>query len=159
MSNLFELNDTYRQLVDSDLEGQALIDTLEAIQDEREVKLDYIATMIDELKSDVEWAKERRVELLDKQRATERKVKSLMDYLTEALDDAGIKKVQTKNHILKPRNYRASVVVKSLDDLPAEYIREKNTVSADKTALYKALKAGVEVSGAELKPNRGTQIM
>lgn len=159
MSNLFELNDTYRQLVDSDLEGQALIDTLEAIQDEREVKLDYIATMIDELKSDVEWAKERRVELLDKQRATERKAKSLMDYLTEALDDAGIKKVQTKNHILKPRNYRASVVVKKIDDLPAEYIREKNTVSADKTALYKALKAGVDVPGAELKPNRGTQIM
>ena len=47
MSNLFELNNTYRQLVDSDLEGQALIDTLEAIQDEREVKFDYIATMID----------------------------------------------------------------------------------------------------------------
>ena len=99
------------------------------------------------------------MELLDKQRATERKAKSLMDYLTEALDDAGIKKVQTKNHILKPRNYWASVVVKSLDDLPTEYIREKNTVSADKTALYKALKAGVDVPGAELKTNRGTQIM
>lgn len=159
MSNLFELNDTYRQLINSDLEGQALIDTLEAIQDEREVKLDYIATMIDELKSDVEWAKERRVELLDKQRATERKAKSLMDYLTEALDDAGIKKVRTKNHMLQPRNNRASVVVKSLDDLPAEYIREKNTVSADKTALYKALKAGVEVPGATLKPSRSTRIM
>lgn len=159
MSNLFELNNTYRQLVDSDLEGQALIDTLEAIQDEREVKFDYIATMIDELKSDIEWAKERRVELLDKQRATERKAKSLMDYLTEALDDAGIKKVQTKNHMLQPRNNRASVVVKSLDDLPAEYIREKNTVSADKAALYKALKAGVEVPGATLKPSRSTRIM
>ena len=159
MSNLFELNDTYRQLVDSDLEGQALTDTLDAIQDEREVKLDYIATMIDELKSDVEWAKERRVELLDKQRATERKAKSLMDYLTAALDDAGIKKVRTKNHMLQPRNNRAGVVVKSLDDLPAEYIREKTTVSADKTALYKALKAGVEVPGATLKPSRSTRIM
>lgn len=159
MSNLFELNDTYRQLVDSDLEGQALIDTLEAIQDEREVKFDYIATMIDELKSDVEWAKERRVELLDKQRATERKAKSLMDYLTAALDDAGIKKVRTKNHMLQPRNNRASVAVKSLDDLPAEYIREKNTISADKTALYKALTAGVEVPGATLKPSRSTRIM
>lgn len=159
MSNLFELNDTYRQLIDSDLEGQALTDTLDAIQDEREIKLDYIATMIDELKSDVEWAKERRAELLDKQRATERKAKSLMDYLTAALDDAGIKKVRTKNHILQPRNNRASVVVKSLDDLPAEYIKQKNTVSADKTALYKALKAGVEVPGATLKPSRSTRIM
>lgn len=159
MSNLFELNDAYRQLVDSDLEGQALTDTLDAIQDEREVKLDYIATMIDELKSDVEWVKERRVELLDKQRATERKAKSLMDYLTAALDDAGIKKVRTKNHMLQPRNNRASVVVKSLDDLPAEYIKQKNTISADKTALYKALKAGVEVPGATLKPSRSTRIM
>lgn len=40
--------------------------------------------------------------------------------------------------------------VLNIEQLPNEYLRTKVTVDADKTAIKKAIKAGVEVPGAEL---------
>lgn len=40
--------------------------------------------------------------------------------------------------------------VLNIEQLPNEYLRTKVTVDADKTAIKKAIKAGIEVPGAEL---------
>lgn len=160
MSNLFELNETYKKLSDMvDIDEKTLQDTLSAISDERETKLDNLASWIKDLRGKSEGLAESIENFKAEKKSVDNKIKWINSYMTAVMDDAGIKKMITKRHILKPQNNRASVVVKSLDSLPSEYIKEKTTISADKTALYKALKAGVEVPGATLKPSRSTRIM
>lgn len=157
--NLFELNQAYKDLeTRDDLDIEVLADTLEAIADEREVKLDNVATWIEKNKMQIDWVTEKVKALQAKKASLTNLNKSLQGYMTQSLDDAGIKELQTENHILKPRNYKASVVVDSLDDLPEEFKQTKTEVTADKKELYKALKDNQAIPGAHLKPNRGTVI-
>lgn len=157
--NLFELNQAYKDLeTRDDLDIEVLADTLEAIADEREVKLDNVATWIEKNKMQIDWVTEKVKALQAKKASLTNLNKSLQGYMTQSLDDAGIKELQTENHILKPRNYKASVVVDSLDDLPEKFKQTKTEVTADKKELYKVLKDNQEIPGAHLKPNRGTVI-
>lgn len=157
--NLFELNQKYKELEErEDLDPAVIADTLEAIADEREVKLDNVATWIEKNKMQIDWVTEKVKALQAKKASLTNLNKSLQEYMTQSLDDAGIKELQTENHILKPRNYKASVVVDSLDDLPEEFKQTKTEVTADKKELYKVLKDNQEIPGAHLKPNRGTVI-
>lgn len=159
--NLFELNDSFRALQDrDDLDPTVLADSLDAIQDTREVKWDNIATWIDQNDSTEEWIAKRIKELQDKKKYLKNQSKNLMTYLTDSIDDAGYKEVRTANHILKPRDYQASVVIGDPDKLPLTFIHtETKTISRpDKKALYKALKAGDQVPSAKLVPNRKTVI-
>ena len=82
----------------------------------------------------------------------------MKQYLTDYLDAEGIKKIDLENHILSTRNFKASTVVDSLDDLPEEYTTTKLETVANRKAIYQALKAGETVPGAHLEPNRGTVI-
>ena len=76
----------------------------------------------------------------------------------EKLDGAGIKELVTSEHIFRPRDYKPSVVVDKLADLPKEYITYIEDVKANKKKLYEDLKADREINGAQLKANRGTTI-
>ncbi|WP_322192029.1 siphovirus Gp157 family protein [Limosilactobacillus fermentum] len=159
--NLFELNDAFSALQErDDLDPTVLADSLDAIQASREVKWDNIATWIDRNNATVDWVSKRIKELQDQKKHLENQTKSLMAYLTDSIDDAGYKEARTDNHLLKPRNYKASVVVTDDDKLPLTFVNRetKVTVRPDKKALYEALKAGETVPGAHLEPNRGTVI-
>lgn len=157
--NLFQLSDGYQDLVNrDDLDPQAMSDTLEAIQDARDVKLDNIASMIEELNTEAARLKDKAKSFSEEATYRANKAKWLKQYLTNYLDAEGIKKIDLENHILSTRNFRASTVVDSIDDLPAEYINMKMETTADKTLIYQALKAGEKVPGAHLVPNRGTVI-
>lgn len=159
--NLFELNDAFRTLQErNDLDPTVLADSLDAIQDSREVKWDNIATWIDRNNATVDWVSKRIKELQDQKKYLENQSKNLMTYLTDSIDDAGYKEARTANHILKPRNYKASVVVTDGDKLPLTFVHtETKTISRpDKKALYEALKSGEQVPGAHLKANRNTVI-
>lgn len=159
--NLFELNDSFRALQGrDDLDPTVLADSLDAIQDTREVKWDNIATWIDQNNATEEWIAKRIKELQDKKKYLENQSKNLMTYLTDSIDDAGYKEARTANHILKPRNYKASVVISNPDKLPMTFVHtETKTISRpDKKAIYTALKAGQEVPAAKLVSNRKTVI-
>lgn len=156
--NLFELNEAYKNLENrEDLDELTLKDTLDSIADARDVKCDNIARWIEKLKADEEFLKNKKALITDALTSTRNKRASLIEYLTSALDQAGLKELKTENYILKTRNYKASVVVDSLDDLSDEFKREKVEVTADKTALYQALQTQ-EIKGAHLKPNKGVVI-
>lgn len=157
--NLFEINEQYRVVEEmTDLDPKTLQDTLDAIADAREVKLDNIAYLIEKSKMQADFLKNKIKELQEAKKALENKQKSLKDYMTVVLDEAGIKELQTNNHILKTRNYKKSVIVDRLEDLPDEYKKTETVVKADSVALYKALMNGEEIEGAHLKDNRGTVI-
>ena len=157
--NLFEINEQYRVVEEmTDLDPKTLQDTLDAIADAREVKLDNIAYLIEKSKMQADFLKDKIKELQEAKKVLENKQKSLKEYMTSALDEAGIKELQTSNHILKTRNYKKSVIVDRLEDLPDEYKKTETVVKADSNALYRALINGDEIIGAHLKDNRGTVI-
>lgn len=157
--NLFELNETYRKLEQrDDLDETTLKDTLDSINDSREVKLDNIANWIENNQADIDFLDKKIKQLREEKQALSNKNNSLMEYMTTAIDDSGLKELKTENHILKPRNYRASVYISDEKDIPSEYIEVKTEEKVNKVALYKALKNGEIINGAELKPNRKTVI-
>lgn len=157
--NLFELNETYRKLEQrDDLDETTLKDTLDSINDSREVKLDNIANWIENNQADIDFLDKKIKQLREEKQALSNKNNSLMEYMTTAIDDSGLKELKTENHILKPRNYRASVYISDEKDIPSEYIEVKTEEKVNKAALYKALKNGEIINGAELKPSRKTVI-
>lgn len=157
--NLFELNEKYRELEQrDDLDPETLKDTLDSINDSREVKLDNIANWIENNQADIDFLDKKIKQLQADKKSLVNRTKSLMEYMTTAIDDSGLKELKTENHILKPRNYRASVSIINEDDIPSEYFEVKTEEKVNKTAIYNAIKDGKIVNGAELKPNRKTVI-
>lgn len=164
MNNLYELNQNYKELSEVLDERLAngeevedyLIDTLDAIADAREVKFDNIANWIERNENDIEFYDKKIKELQQAKKILKNKNTSLMRYLTTSIDEAGLKEVRTDNHILKPRNYKASVKVDDIMALPEEYRFEevKTEWKKDTKALYNDLKQGKEIKGARLEPNR-----
>lgn len=157
--NLFELNEKYRELEQrDDLDPETLKDTLDSINDSREVKLDNIANWIENNQADIDFLDKKIKQLQTDKKSLVNRTKSLMEYMTTAIDDSGLKELKTENHILKPRNYRASVYISNEKDIPSEFVKFKAVETIDKKAIYELLKNGETVRGAELKPNRKTVI-
>lgn len=157
--NLFELNEKYRELKQrDDLDPETLKDTLDSINDSREVKLDNIANWIENNQADIDFLDKKIKQLQADKKSLVNRTKSLMEYMTTAIDDSGLKELKTENHILKPRNYRASVYISNEKDIPSEFVKFKAVETIDKKAIYELLKNGETVRGAELKPNRKTVI-
>lgn len=157
--NLFELNEKYRELEQrDDLDPETLKDTLDSINDSREVKLDNIANWIENNQADIDFLDKKIKQLQADKKSLINRTKSLMEYMTTAIDDSGLKELKTENHILKPRNYRASVYISNEKDIPSEFVKFKAVETIDKKAIYELLKNGETVRGAELKPNRKTVI-
>ena len=157
--NLFELNEKYRELEQrDDLDPETLKDTLDSINDSREVKLDNIANWIENNQADIDFLDKKIKQLQADKKSLVNRTKSLMEYMTTAIDDSGLKELKTENHILKPRNYRASVYISNEKEIPSEFIKFKAVESIDKKSIYELLKNGETVRGAELKPNRKTVI-
>ena len=161
--NNFELNDNYRKveaLFDdgADVSEQALKDTLESIGEARDVTLDHLAFLIERNIAKGDFYAKKIKELQLAKKSAENTVNRLNAYMTSAMDDAGLKELQTENHVLKPRNYKESVVVDNASAIPDQFMVTKTTVTLSKMAIYKALKTGKEVKGAHLKTNRKTVI-
>ncbi|WCL67896.1 siphovirus Gp157 family protein [Lactiplantibacillus plantarum] len=153
--NLYEMATNYRDLTNrDDLNPDTIADTLDALTDSMNVKIDNIASWIDENQADIEFAKKRIKDLQAEKKRLDGLNDRLNGYLADTLDQAGIKKLTTGQHIVSVRNYRASTVVSEPDKLTADFVKEVHEYQPDKTAIYKALSAGKNVPGAHLEPNR-----
>ena len=159
MSNLFELNDQFRELSQrDDLDPTVLTDTLDAINEDRKTKLENLATWADQLKSEINFINDKQKQWRDEKTYRINKTNWIKQYMTNVMDDAGIKKLRTDNHMLSTRNFKASTIIDDEKKLPEKFTVTETGTKPDKQALYKALKSGEQVPGAHLKPNRSTVI-
>ena len=162
--HLFELNEKFDAIVamieddDNGIDEQVLIDTLESIELDRDLKLDNLATLIERNNAYINAYAEKQKKL----QAAKKQLQTANDrfqwYMTQTMDQAGMKELKTENHMLRPRNYNASVVVDDASVIPDRYMVTKTTVTPNKTAIRKALKAGEEVPGVHVEPTRKTVI-
>ena len=156
--NVFELNNAIKTIKEKDLDPETLKDTLESLELPRNEKLDNVATWIEENNMKLQWLKEKKHQLSDVETSIKNQNERLQEFLTQAIDDSGQKEIQTENHILKPRNYKDSVIVESTKDLPIDYIVCSEVVKPNKKLIYEDLKKGKSIRGAHLKSNRKTVI-
>lgn len=100
MSTLYELKGEYLQLLqlleDPEVEEQIVLDTLEGIDFELEVKAENYAKIIKELEGNVEIIKAEKKRLSDKQSKLEENIKRLKENLQAAMVDTGKTKFKTE---------------------------------------------------------------
>ena len=156
--NVFELNNAIKQVQEKDLDPETLADTLESLELPRNEKLDNVASWIEQNQMKLNWLKDKKRQLSEVEASIKKQTENLQEFLTKAIDDSGYKEIQTENHILKPRNYKDSVIVESTKDLPIEYIVCSEVVKPNKKLIYEDLKKGKSIRGAHLKSNRKTVI-
>ena len=157
---LYELNDTIRRAIEQgfDEETGEILDTnaLEALEIQRDEKIENIALFIKNLKAEAEAIKAEKMNLAKRQQTAENKAEWLKQYLTKCLD--GEKFFSPKVAV----SYRKSQTVEFIDgfdvnQLPEQFQR-KVEPEADKTALKNALKEGEEIYGVYLAEHNNTII-
>ena len=143
----------------------------EEVEDLKAYAQELVAKSQNEVKPFIEWRLKQRQDstifsagldaeikrLMELKQAHDRKVASVdkqIDYLLKLFK---IEKMQTEINELSYRKSEA-VVFTDEEAIPAEYKKEKVTVSVDKTEIKKALKAWTEVPGAMIETRQNLQI-
>ena len=153
MANLFEINraitDAWAACVDPETGevNDELYAQFEALEMERDAKIEGIACWAKNLTSDAAQLKAEAKAMQERATAAEKKAESLKGYLAAALNG---QKFETPRCAI---GWRKSTVVMIAPDaeLPAEYVRTKTTTEPDKTAIKAALTAGKAVDGCTLE--------
>lgn len=152
---LYEMATNYQQLSNrDDLDVAGVGDTLDALKDSMEVKVDNIASWMDDNTAEIEFMKKRIKAMQEEKQRLTNLNNQLNGYLADTLDQAEIKKMTTDQHIVSVRNYRASTVIDDAGKLPDELIKVTTEAKPDTNAIYNALKGGQKIKGAHLQPNR-----
>lgn len=132
--------------------GEIDEERLNALEMEKEAKLENVALWIKDLKAEAEAIKNEEAALKRRRESSINKMESLKRYLTWALDGSKFKTPKVAV------SYRRSESVKINDDaeVPEQYRRIK--WEPDKTALKDALKAGETFDGITLEEKQSIQI-
>ena len=155
---LYEIENAILDCID--LETGEVIDTerLDALQMERDAKIENVALWIKDLKAEAEAIKAEKMALAERQRVAENKAESLKKWLAYALDG---QKFSTARCAISFRNTEKVEIsdvgmirlMKEHDELLTYKDPEPN-----KTAIKQALKDGLTVQGVQLVQNMSTII-
>jgi hypothetical protein len=146
-------------LADLDLDEQTLADTLESIGGDIELKAQSYGFLIRSLNAEAdscdEWAKQAKEQGAAKRTRAER----VKQYLSEKLQECGIRRVEGPGITI---GWRAShaIVIDEPGLIPAEYMRtpEPPPPAPDKTEIKAAIKCGEVVPGAHMETRQSLQI-
>ena len=156
---LYEISVFYNQLMEAVENGDIAIDdmkdTLDAISEDLNTKINNICKLMRNLESDEKAFKEEATRLYDCAKRAKEKREYLKEYVDETLKSMGISKVETELFKLSYRKSKA-VNITSFEALPDDYLKVTTTI--DKAGIKKALADGEEVAGAELVENMTLQI-
>lgn len=155
---LYEIDNAILDCID--LETGEVIDTerLDALQIERDAKIENVALWIKDLKAEAEAIKAEKQALAERQRVAENKAESLKKWLAYALDGQKFSTAKCAVSFRKTEKVEISDVgmirlMKEHDELLTYKDPEPN-----KTAIKQALKDGLSIQGVQLVQNVSTII-
>ena len=152
---LYEINQEITDIVESiyshaeENEGEipdSLAEQLDRLESDRSVKIENIVLFIKNIRAESDAIKSEEKKLSDRRKSNDNKADSLEEYIKFCLSGEVFKTAKCAVSYRKSE----SVEVDSVDDLPANFVRTKTVVEADKVAIKNAIKAGEEISGAHL---------
>lgn len=132
-------------LIDEETGEITDVHALNALQIERDTKLENIALWIKNLKADAEMFKTEKQAFDEKQKRAEKKAESLKNYLASALEGQKFKTARVECSFRSSE----SVNVTDITVIPTEYLKFAEP-TADKVAIKAAIKSGKEIAGAEI---------
>lgn len=156
MSNLslYQMTEDYRQalavLSESDIDEQAIADTLEGLQGELTMKAANVAAFALNLEAEAEAAKAAEDRIKRRRQVLESRAKQLREYLLSNMQRAGIAEIAAldKSFRVRVMQGRESVQIDDEAALPRDYLVPKYEPS--KTLIAQAIKDGFEVPGAQI---------
>jgi len=151
--NLYEINEEILNCVDLETGEIVEADKLEELQIAFDVKVENVGCWIKNLLAEASALKEEKEKLAKRQSTCKNKAESLKEYLGNVL--AGQKFKTSKVSI----SFRKTEAVSAIDITKVEddYLKYKEP-ELNKTKIKEAIKAGVNVLGAELITSNNIQI-
>lgn len=162
---LFQIAAEYRHitdvLMDSDADAQTITDTLEGEAWPLELKAQNYGFVIRNLESTAAAIKEAEKQMAERRKTIEKRVADLKEFLKTGLEIARVTKLDTPHFALTIKKNPPSVDVWDERQIPAQYLRTPEPPpppepAPDKKLIAEALKAGIEVPGAQLA--QGTRL-
>lgn len=149
---LYEIDQAILACVDPET-GEIIAEEFDALQMERDCKIENIAVWIKNLKSEAEALKKEKEALAERQKAKENKAKSLYDYLASVLNGERFETARCR------LSFRSSEALEIDEDakVPDTYLRFKKP-EIDRTALKNAVKQGEVIDGVSLVKRQNLQI-
>ena len=129
-----------------------LVNCLESLQIERDDKIEAVALYVKDLDVYSKALDDEAKRIREEKAKTAREIEGLKFYLSNALDGEKFKTAKTSISFRRSEK----VVGDDVESLGSDYIRTK--IEADKTAIKKALKEGVELAGWSLEENRSITV-
>lgn len=131
---------------------QAMLDNLDNLQQDFEHKVVSVASYIKNLEAEELMINEAVKEMVKRKTRLINQAQSLSDYLQINMQRLSISEIKSSPYFkVKLKTCPPSVDVFDENQIPAEYRREKITVSIDKIRLKEVLSEGVEVPGASIQ--------
>ena len=162
MPSLYALDQALMTVLDDGLvfdeeTGEIIFDAdnLEALEGERNDKLEAVALFVKSLDAEAAAIRTEEKSLAERRQVKERKAERLRSYLANSMMSFGDTKLETARCAL---SFRKSEAVEVTDEglIPTTYITYKPSIN--RTELKKALKSGDEIPGAQLLTRQNLQI-
>lgn len=147
--NLFELNAAIEACIDEET-GEILTDDLEALEMERDTKIENIACWIKNLTAEAAALKEEKMKMAKRQQAAENKIESLKNYLLRSMREG--EKFKTARAQISQRSTPVLAIADGTT-IPEEFLVYK-APAPDKTAIKAAIKAGRTIEGCSIESSR-----
>ena len=155
---LYEIDEAILNCIDMETGEVIDMDALEALQMERDEKIENVACWIKDLKAEAEAIKAEKMVLAARQKAAESRAESLKKWLAYALDGQKFKTARCAVSFRSSESVEVSEeglesLMNGHDDLLTYKTPEPN-----KAAIKQAIKDGLNVPGVQLVQNISTII-
>lgn len=154
MASIYEINEQIMQCID--FETGEIIDAekLNALQIEKDKKIENIACWIKNLNAEAQDIKAEEQALAERRKSKENIAERLKQYLSEILRATPFESARAKITFRKSTSVNITDESKVTDD----FKKVETVVKIDKRAIADALKQGEIIDGAELVENQNIQI-
>lgn len=152
MASLYELTDDYLALLemaeDPDMDEQALMDTMEGIEGEIEIKAEGYAKVIRTLEGDAAACDAESKRLRNKKQTIENNIKRMKSALQMAMEVTGKHKFKTPLFSFNIQKNTPSVVMDEqyIENIPERFLVRKDP-EINRKAIKDAINAGEDLEG------------
>ena len=157
---LYKMTSDIKKLHDmDDLDPDTLADTLDGMLVEFEEKGVAIMALSANWQADINAVNSEIERLTGIKKSMTAKTDKLKDYLRFNMEQSGVSKISSELFTASLRKPSDIVSIIDMDMLPDEFVSIKTSIQADKVAIKKALKEGVDIPGAKLEKGKSSLLL
>jgi len=153
---LYEIVESYQQILDLDLDKDQFAEVLESFNISLKEKAINIAKVKANKQSDIDSLDIEIKRLKARQNAIKKGVDKLEEYLLDAMVNTNTKKIESDLFTISLRKSERVIVEEG--KVPTKFKKQQVVVTVDKKAIKKAIKNGESVKGASIEEHQNLQI-